>query len=69
MLCDESSLTGETESVQKEALNSHNIGLNPNPFLLQSSIANTGDGKAIVLVVGMRTRVGKVRPMLDFENS
>jgi len=52
LLCNESSLTGETEGVRKEAINSFNIGNNPNPFLLQSSIAETGDGKAIVCVVG-----------------
>jgi len=68
MLCNESSLTGETEGVHKEALNSRSIGFNPNPFILQSSIANTGDGKAIVCVVGPLTRVGKARRMLDLEN-
>lgn len=68
MFCNESSLTGETEGVQKEALNQRTLNFNPNPFILQSSIANTGDGKAIVCVVGPRTRVGKARRMLDFEN-
>jgi len=68
LLCNESSLTGETEGVRKEALNSFSIGNNPNPFLLQSSIAETGDGKAIVCVVGQRTRVGRSQRMLDFEN-
>lgn len=42
---------------------------NPNPFLLQSSIAETGDGRAIVCVVGWRTRVGRSQRMLDLEDN
>lgn len=68
MLCNESSLTGETEGVRKEALDEKNMDENPNPFLLQSSIAETGEGKAVVCVVGERTRVGRSQRMLDFED-
>lgn len=54
--------------MRKEALTESNIDENPNCFLFQSSIAETGEGKAIVCVVGERTRVGRCQRMLDFEN-
>lgn len=59
LVCDESSLTGEADAVAKEVLTTDNEQFNPCPFVMQSSIANTGEGRALVCVVGERTRVGR----------
>lgn len=38
------------------------------PFILQSTLAETGQGKAIVCAVGERTQAGKADRILDIEN-
>lgn len=52
----------------KEALTVENEQYNPCPFLMQSTITIQGEGKAIVCVVGERTRVGRSQRLLDIED-
>lgn len=61
----ESSLTGEPEPKSKEAVTPENYESNPNPFLLQSTLAETGNASAIVLVVGKNTCSGRAERCLE----
>lgn len=52
MTTNESSLTGETEAMHKLQLTQDNYSHNPCPFVLQSTLVETGQGTAIVAAVG-----------------
>lgn len=68
MQANESSLTGETEPVHKSHVTQDNYSSNPCPFILQTTLIETGQGKAIVLAVGDLTCAGKANRALDIEN-
>lgn len=68
MAVNESTLTGETVSVNKSHVTLDNYSNNPNPFILQSTLIETGKGLAIVCAVGDHTRAGKANRALDIEN-
>ena len=51
----EADLTGEPESMPKNAVTLENYNSNPNPFLLKNTQAESGQAKAIVLAVGANT--------------
>lgn len=68
MQANESSLTGETEIVYKQNCNHENYKSNPNPFLLQSTVIENGEGKAIVCAVGEKTQAGKAARTLDIQD-
>ena len=61
----ESALTGEPEARAKEAITPENYESNPDPFLLQSTLAETGNASAIVLVVGKNTCSGRAERCLE----
>jgi len=65
---DESSLTGESTSVEKDA----DVSLEENTALAErensvytSTLVTYGKGKGIVIAVGMDTEIGKIATMLD----
>lgn len=60
-------MTGEGEHIYKMELTGKNYYDNPKPFLLQSTLVETGDGRAIVCAVGELTRAGKVEKALDLD--
>jgi Ca2+-transporting ATPase len=64
----ESALTGETETLHKSHVTPENYSHNPVPFLLQSSLVDGGDGKAIVCAVGEHTTAGQADRALDIQN-
>lgn len=68
MTTNESSLTGETEAMHKLHLTQDNYSHNPCPFVLQSTLVETGQGTAIVAAVGDLTCAGKANRALDIEN-
>lgn len=51
----ESSMTGEPDARKKVPLTEENFNEMPCPFVLKSSLIETGHGKAIVCAVGVRT--------------
>jgi magnesium-transporting ATPase (P-type) len=53
--CNESSMTGEPDARKKVELTDDNYNHMPCPFVLKSSLIETGNGKAIVLAVGPLT--------------
>lgn len=64
-IANEASLTGEPEGEHKAAVDHENYHSNPNPFLLQSTLAETGNASALVLAVGKNTFSGKAERMMD----
>ena len=64
---DESSMTGEPEQVEKQAVNESNFHYNPNPFLLGNTLVEQGSGLAIVCAVGVNTRSGMAEEKLNIE--
>ena len=66
--CNEAGLTGESENLHKSHVTQENYSSNPVPFVLQSTLAETGQAKAIVCAVGERTQAGKADRILDIEN-
>lgn len=64
---DESSMTGEPEQVEKQAVNEINFIHNPNPFLLANTLVESGQGVAIVCAVGVNTRSGMAEEKLNIE--
>lgn len=42
-----------------------NYDSNPNPFLLQNSLAKTGDASCLVLAVGTQTRSGRAERIMN----
>ncbi len=51
----ESALTGETETVHKSHVTVSNYSHNPCPFILQSTLVESGEGRALVCAVGENT--------------
>jgi magnesium-transporting ATPase (P-type) len=68
MTVNESTLTGETVSVNKQHVTPQNYSSNPSPFLLSSTLVETGKGLALVCAVGDHTCAGKANRALDIEN-
>ena len=63
----EANLTGEPEPIRKEVCNSDSYANNPNPFLLQGTLVETGTAKAIVVAVGSNTLVGRAGLTMNIE--
>lgn len=68
MTSNESSLTGETETMHKSHVTQDNYSHNPCPFILQSTLVESGQGKALVVAVGELTCAGKANRALDIES-
>ena len=66
MFADESSQTGETKDVEKEAVKSDDPK-NINPFLISGTMIKEGKGLAMVVSVGDNTRMGKLRELMESE--
>ena len=52
----ESVITGESEPVYKANVTQENYSSNPSPFIMQSTLVEQGDGRAIVCAVGEHTQ-------------
>ena len=65
--CNEANLTGEPEPITKEACTNDSYAHNPNPFLLQTTLVETGTAKAIVVAVGVNTFVGRTGLTMNIE--
>lgn len=63
--CNESAMTGEPDARKKIQLTSENINQMPCPFILKSSLIETGNGKALVCAVGELTQIGKTEGLLN----
>lgn len=61
----EAGLTGEPEAIHKAAVFEENYASNPDPFLLQSTLVETGKANAIVLAVGRQTRSGRAERIMN----
>lgn len=61
-------MTGETETLHKSHVTPENYSHNPVPFLLQSSLVDGGEGRAIVCSVGENTQAGQADRALDIQN-
>lgn len=68
MTTNESVLTGEPEAIVKEPVTKENLPHNPCPFLLQGSLVETGEGKAVVLAVGDNTNQGRAGLSMNIED-
>jgi magnesium-transporting ATPase (P-type) len=64
---DESSMTGEPDAIEKQAVNESNFSSGPNPFLLGNTLIEQGSGLAIVCAVGVNTRSGMAEEKLSIE--
>lgn len=65
--CDESAMTGETEHVEKFAVNEINYASNPEPFLIGKTLIVHGQGVAMVCCVGTNSRSGMAEEKLQTE--
>jgi magnesium-transporting ATPase (P-type) len=65
--CDEASLTGEPEQVEKHHVTESTYQHNPNPFLLAKTLVVQGQGIALVCAVGTNTRSGMAEEKLNIE--
>ena len=63
----EANLTGEPEPIRKEPCTAETYAHNPNPFLLQTTLVETGTCKAIVVAVGINTFVGRTGLTMNIE--
>jgi Ca2+-transporting ATPase len=63
--CNESAMTGEPDARKKVAITAENYNDEPCPFVLKSSLIETGNGKAIVIAVGPLTFIGKTEALLS----
>jgi P-type E1-E2 ATPase len=61
----ESGLTGEPEQVHKSHVSNENFSFNPDPFLLQNTLVESGETTAIVLAVGHQTRSGRADRVMN----
>lgn len=66
--CSEAALTGEPDGLPKEHVTEMNIMTKPDPFLLQSSLCESGTAKAIILAVGDNTNQGRAGLSMNIEN-
>ena len=67
LTANEANLTGEPEPIRKEVCNKETYPYNPNPFLLQGTLVETGTAKAIVVAVGPNTFVGRCGLTMNME--
>lgn len=65
LVTNQSSLTGEPEGIHKCHVDSDNYAQNPDPFLLQNTLVETGECTAIVLAVGHETRSGRAERVMN----
>jgi len=65
---DESSMTGEPDEMAKFAITEDNFEHNPSPFLMAKTMLTKGEGKALVVCVGMNTFAGKIEEKLHLED-
>lgn len=61
----ESNLTGEAEAMNKQHVTAENYQTNPQPFIMSSSLVESGEARAIVCAVGEHTQAGKAERTLD----
>lgn len=66
--CSEAGLTGEPEPLHKSHVTADNFSSNPVPFVLASTLAETGEGRALVAAVGRNTRAGRAERIMDIES-
>jgi len=57
-------MTGEPDARKKVPLTDDNYNEEPCPFVLKSSLIETGNGKAVVIAVGPLTFIGKTEALL-----
>ena len=65
--CDESSMTGEPEHMEKNHVTDANYESNPDCFLLGKTLIVNGCGPAIVCCVGVNSRSGMAEEKLNTE--
>lgn len=65
--CDESAMTGETDHVEKSAVNEQNYTSNPEPYLIGKTLVVQGQGTALVCCVGTNSRSGMAEEKLQTE--
>lgn len=82
LLCDESAMTGESQAIHKNTLseclkkkteaiedgvkeNDHHAV--PSPILLSGSKVLQGEGKFVIIVVGTKSCIGRIRAKLEVE--
>ena len=65
----ESAITGESVEIQKDHATEENYSSNPNPFLLQNSLAKTGEATSMVLAVGHQTRSGRAGRIMNIAST
>jgi Ca2+ transporting ATPase len=63
----EAALTGEPEALRKEPLTAESYVDNPNPFLMQTTLVETGNCTAVIVAVGMNTFVGRTGLSMNIE--
>lgn len=68
LTCSESQLTGEPHAKAKEVLTQENFESVPCPFVVQGSLVETGECRAVVLAVGNRTAQGKAGLSMNMES-
>lgn len=66
--CSEAALTGEPDGLTKEPMTEENSNSVPDPFLLQSSLCENGEAKALVLAVGDNTNQGRAGLSMNIES-
>lgn len=66
LVCDESSITGETDPIKKYAIGQ--AGKTPRPFLISGSKVIEGSGEMVVLAVGDMSSVGKQKALMNEED-
>ncbi|KAL4483880.1 hypothetical protein ABPG72_013886 [Tetrahymena utriculariae] len=65
LVCDESSITGESDPIKKQSILQQDC--NPAPFLISGSQVTEGSGAMIVLAVGQWSTIGKQQALMNEE--
>lgn len=60
LLMDESTITGESEMIQKVPAIDNDNAVNASPFIISGSKVMDGSGKVLVCAVGVDTQIGKL---------
>ena len=69
LTCDEAAQTGEPEDQEKKPVSlAQYKNIHHSPFLLAKTLVKTGEGRAMVLSVGVNTRSGMAGEKLDMED-